>query len=161
MARTPLLGTVDRAAGSVHLSVHLAAPPRQVWRALTEPDELATWLGRVQDGLPAPRAGFALQHDEATRSHHVVTDWEPERLLSLTWDFPEEAPSRLALALAPQGAGTRLVLTHRDLADPVAYAAGWHRHLEHLAAHLAGTDGPWEHFWDGYEALVQRYAAQA
>ena len=161
MEVTPLLGTVDVAGRSVHLTKHLAAPPAQVWQALTQPDELTAWLGQVQDGRPAPHARFALRHDATTCSHHGVIGWEPEQLLALTWDFPEEEQSRVSFALAPQGAGTRITVAHQDLADPAAYAAGWHRHLEYLAAHLTGADRPFADFWDGYDALVQRYAADA
>ncbi len=39
----------------------------------------------------------------------------------------------------------------------VPYAAGWHRHLEFLAAHLDGHDRPWSQFWAGYDDLAARY----
>lgn len=50
---------------------------------------------------------------------------------------------------------------HKGLADPVAYAAGWHQHLEYLAAHLGGQDRPFSDFWSGYDVLVARYGATA
>ena len=159
MEVTPLLGTVDREARSLHLTAQLAATPGQVWFALTRPEDLVAWLGRVEDGLPAPATRFALWHDATTCSHHTVVDWQPERLLGLTWDFPEEAESAVRFALEAAGDGTRLTVVHEELADPVAYAAGWHRHLEYLAAHLTGTDRPFEDFWDGYETLVERYGS--
>jgi len=159
MEHTPLLGAVDRAGRALRLDEHLAATPAQVWAALTQPGELTAWLGRVQDGSPGPGTRFALWHDETTCSHHAVTSWQPERLLGLTWDFPDEAESALRFELESSGPGTRLTVVHEDLADPVAYAAGWHRHLEYLAAHVSGADRPFEDFWDGYETLVERYGS--
>ena len=156
----PLLGTVDPAGRSLHLSTQLAAPPVQVWAALTRPDELAAWLGRVEHGPDAVGSRFAVEHDEDTRSQHVVTAWQPERLLAMTWVFPAEAESSVRFTLEAAGEGTRLGVVHEELADPVAYAAGWHRHLQYLGAHLTGADRPFEHFWDGYEDLVERYGAR-
>lgn len=42
----------------------------------------------------------------------------------------------------------------------VSYAAGWHRHLQYLEAHLRGGDLPLEGFWTGYDRLVELYASQ-
>lgn len=41
MTTSPLLGTVDRAAGAVHLERTLPAPVHEVWDALTDPARLA------------------------------------------------------------------------------------------------------------------------
>ena len=62
------------------------------------------------------------------------------------------------MRLSPRGPGaTILDRQHDDLDDPAAYAAGWHRHLDFLAAHLAGQDLSFGDFWTGYDALVARY----
>lgn len=42
----------------------------------------------------------------------------------------------------------------------MSYAAGWHRHLQYLEAHLRGGDLPLEGFWTGYDRLVELYASQ-
>lgn len=40
MTISPLLGTVDRTAGAVHLQRTLPAPVHEVWDALTDPARL-------------------------------------------------------------------------------------------------------------------------
>lgn len=72
---------------------------------------------------------------------------ETPHLLELTWDFPDEAPSRVTFQLDAQGAGNTLVIVeHRGLEDPASYAAGWHLHLTYLASHLTGQDLAWDDF---------------
>ena len=150
-----VLGRVDRQAVELDLTVGTAAD--EVWAALVEPDRAAAWLGRL---APAPGGvgdRFAVRHDETTTSWHTVLTWEPARRWETTWEFPEERASRLEVVLVASGPGTRLTLRHTALEDPVSYAAGWHRHLEHLVAHLGGDDGP--PTWAGYDELVDRYRA--
>ena len=156
-----LLGSVDLKRGSVALACSLPAAPDEVWRALTEPSRLARWLGRVADGSPAQDGQFAIWHDEAVSSAHTVTRWEPGRGLAMTWDFPDENTSQVSFGLSPRGDGSLVSVQHEGLGEPVNYAAGWHRHLDYLAAHLAGEDKSFETFWDGYDSLVERYAAIA
>ncbi|WP_255491720.1 MULTISPECIES: SRPBCC domain-containing protein [unclassified Actinotalea] len=158
MQQSPSIdGRADTAHGEVHLEVALPAATSDVWRALTDGEHTVRWLGRL-DGVVAEGVRFDLWHDEHVRSRHAVLQWEPRRLLILTWDFPEERPSRLTVALdevAPSS--TTLTLHHEDLDDAVSYAAGWHRHLEYLHAHLAGDDLPFDDFWTGYDDLVEHY----
>ena len=155
MAIAGVLGGVD--AEGVDLSLEVVAPVGVVWSALVEPDRAAAWLGRLEPGPHRVGDRFAVRHDETTTSWHTVLTWEPARRWETTWEFPEERASRLEVVLVASGPGTRLTLRHTALEDPVSYAAGWHRHLEHLVAHLGGDDGP--PTWAGYDALVDRYRA--
>ncbi len=50
-----------------------------------------------------------------------------------------------------------LTVHHEDVEDAVSYAAGWHRHLQYLEAHLRGGDLPVDDFWSGYDDLVELY----
>ncbi len=61
---------------------------------------------------------------------------------------------------------TGAVLEHTRIPrDPVQDGAGWHVHLDHLAAHLNGTDGAADgcddDFLAAYRVLEPRYAAAA
>ena len=73
----------------------------------------------------------------------------------------------MSFRLAAQDGGTQLVLEHvRIPADAVQYGAGWHVHLDCLAAHLSGAgqrvDGCGDaDFLAAYQALEPRYAAAA
>lgn len=160
----PLLGTVDRTAGAVHLERTLPAPVSDVWAALTDPARLGVWLGEVLEGRPGPDATFVLRMDGEERAVCTVRTWQPPHELVLTWDYTGEGPSQLRIALTAAGAGTHLVLEHERLAvDPVQYGAGWHVHLDHLAAHLGEDAGDLRGaaFQAAYRRLHRRYAEVA
>lgn len=98
----PRLPGVDRHRRLVRLRRELPASPGALWQALTEPGRLAAWLGRVDEGRPAPGSPFAIRHDETTRSRHTVTEWEPEQVLGLTWNFPAEVERGLFRGVSPR-----------------------------------------------------------
>lgn len=68
MTISPLLGTVDRAAGAVHLERTLPAPVHKVWDALTDPARLHAWLAPVQQGQPGHASTFVLAPPRRTSS---------------------------------------------------------------------------------------------
>ena len=152
-------GIARPSEGVVRLRVQLPVPTDAAWSALTQPCELGEWLGRVE-GKVAEGEHFVIWHDEETPSQHEVIGWDPGRHLELTWDFPGENVSRVLFGLVPDVGTTQLVLVHH-VADPISYAAGWHRHLEYLAAHLAAESMDAKDFWTGHDDLVGRYTATA
>jgi len=162
VTHAPLLGGADPARRLAFLDHVLPAGTGDVWQALTDPDRTARWLGRLVGPPLGPGRRVTLWHDDDVASQHVVVRWEPDRLLELTWDFPDERPSRVRFVVGPVGdGGARLTVQHEDLDDPASYAAGWHRHVEYLDAHLRARDLPPERFWDGYDELLQRYRRAA
>jgi uncharacterized protein YndB with AHSA1/START domain len=158
---------VDTAAGAVRLERTLPAPRDQVWEALTDPARLHAWLAPVQEGRPGPGRTFVLRMNESDTATCTVTDWNPPHELGLLWDYTGEGPSELRLRLADLGGQTRLTLSHtRVLATAVRYGAGWHIHLDNLAAHLADAERTasgcaGDEFMAAYLALEPRYAAAA
>jgi uncharacterized protein YndB with AHSA1/START domain len=72
-----------------------------------------------------------------------VQQWEPQRLLQLSWSFPGVTGSTLRVELEPLPNGrTRLIIDHTGLGDSaVGYGAGWTAYLDSLAAELRGGDG--------------------
>lgn len=151
------LGIASRARGTVHLERRFTAPPERVWAAWTDPARMSRWLAPV-DGTPGPDAVFVLRMEPGVTATCTVTRWEPPETLALVWDFASEGPSRLNLALHPDGTGTRLVLDHQQIpSDPVDYAAGWHAQLDLLDADLAGTPPP--PFEQRYTELYGAYSA--
>jgi len=154
------IGAVSRTRASVHLERQLAASPDQVWAMWTDPERLGRWLAPVESGAPGPGATFVLRMEVDETATCTVQRWEPPRLLELTWDYTGERPSRFRLELRAEQGGTRLLLDHDrlDAADPVDYGAGWHTHLEALAARLA--DAPTPAFGELFRTLRAAYAAQ-
>jgi uncharacterized protein YndB with AHSA1/START domain len=148
----------------------LRHPVDRVWRALTEPAELRGWLAEA-DLDPRPGGEVELRwlntDDEGNRAvaRGTVARWEPPRVVELDTDIH----GRLRWELEPEGDGaTRLTLTVEHPSLPDEYVtkvrAGWHIHLEHLAAALDGDPVDWERWNDEHRPrwteIEARYAAQ-
>ena len=127
----------------------LAHSVERVWRAVSEPAELACWFPAAADWTPATGETF---HAGGMTGH--VTDVDaPHRL---AWTFNDE---HYSFELAPHPDGCLLVFTHvfddRTLAAQTA--AGWETYLARLEPHLAGghlseqdAHKPWEQIHEHY-----------
>ncbi|MFH0129335.1 SRPBCC family protein [Variovorax sp. VaC1] len=162
--------------GTLRMERTLPAPIERVWAYLTDPEKRATWLA---GGTMAQETGDVF---ELRFEHTRLTDEEaPERfagyrkphlqksrlirseaptLLTISWD-EGPAPSEVTFELTPEGNSTRLVLTHRRLAnrkEVISVAGGWHAHVDVLIDVLRG-DKP-QGFWTNLEAVEKAYEAQ-
>ncbi|MFF0814541.1 SRPBCC domain-containing protein [Rhodococcus sp. NPDC003318] len=97
----------DARIGSVSVDRFIAAPPEKVWRALTEPELLATWWA---PGDIAATVGhsFHLQMPGFGSIPCIVTEVEPHT--RFTYSF--NGHWLLTWRLVPEGTGTRLLLDH-------------------------------------------------
>jgi uncharacterized protein YndB with AHSA1/START domain len=102
----------------------------RVWRAISEPDELARWF-LTRPGWK-PEAGEVF---EAAGQSGEVTEVDPPRALEWTWGGEE-----FRFELEPDGDGCLLAFTHvfDDRSLGAQHAAGWEAYLSRLDAHLAG-----------------------
>lgn len=147
--------------GTTRMEAQLDTAVEDVWAALTEAPQLATWLGDLEGDL---RPGGEL------RTRFSATGWEgtllvqacerPERLLLHT-RADGEPDCVLELILAADGPGTRLVVEDRGvpLHRVAAYGAGDQVLVEDLVAHLAGRDrqdarARWLELHPDYQALA-------
>jgi uncharacterized protein YndB with AHSA1/START domain len=132
---------------------------QRLWRAITDPDELAHWFpSRVE---LEPRAGgrVAFTGDpNLPPSSGTVLVYDPPRQLAYTWGNDE-----LHFELeAVSDEACRLTLTNVLEARQAAArnAAGWELCLAELATHLSGGDGAGPHatdmavWWRMYDAYV-------
>ena len=120
----------------------LPAPPREVWEAITSPDQLAEWLDRTD---LADRVGGAVTiHFEGSPVTGLVRVWEPPSVLEYSWIIDGEIESVVRFELEPVGEQTRLRLFHRALPSDQedGYAPGWHAYLDRLEALLSGEPLP-------------------
>lgn len=132
----------------------LAHPRERVWRAITDPDELAQWFPSAV--VYEPRVGAPMQFDFGG-AHDIdawpgeVLAWEPERVFAFAWGTDE---LRFELGDAADG-GTRLVFTHAFAHEPgkeARDAAGWEACFASLGALLGDGERPDPGVWSRHAA---------
>ncbi|NRP19674.1 hypothetical protein LPJGGPFB_02931 [Ensifer adhaerens] len=147
----------------------LPGPIERVWAYLTDSDLRRQWLasGEMEMKVGAPvelvwrndeltnppgerPAGFPDEHRMASQ----ITELDPPRKLSISWTGSGD----VSFELEPVGNKVLLTVTHRSIADRATmlmFGAGWHMHLDILAARATGTE-PMP-FWDGWSRLMKDY----
>src|SRR5215472_4149928 len=172
---TRILGSLRSADGHgvVRIEDRYDTGIDDLWSALTDPDRLARWYGRVEGDL-RPGGQFRL-HVESADIDAIgrVEECEPPRRLVVTNRETDESYLRgqgvppydeaIEATLTADGGQTILVIEVRGMPlDKIAfYGAGWQIHAENLAAYLAGRDrGDTEARWDElvppYQGLAGR-----
>jgi uncharacterized protein YndB with AHSA1/START domain len=81
--------------------VELSAPVDAVWAVLTDPDELAEWLGGEVDLELEPGAAGRVTDPDGTVRQVLVTDVEPGRRLGWHWWSDDDELSSVELVLEP------------------------------------------------------------
>jgi uncharacterized protein YndB with AHSA1/START domain len=149
----------------------LPGPIERVWDYLTDPEKRSRWFAggpmelrpggkvtlhfRHKDLAPdeTPPEDHKEFHDPGASREGVSTRCEPPRVLAFT--FGSTGDSEATFELTPQGRQVLLVLTHRARGEDVPYmaefGAGWHTHVAHLVALLAGSPRP--PFWPRHTQL--------
>ena len=134
----------------IHLERRIAAPPSAVFRYLTESDLWSRWQGESADLEPTPGGRFQVTMGEGQVVEGEFVAVEPDRRIVVTWGWqqhPRMPPgtSTVEFELTPDGEGTLVRLTHRDIpADDVPiHRAGWDMFLPRLEIAVSGGDpGP-------------------
>jgi uncharacterized protein YndB with AHSA1/START domain len=144
---------------------HLDHSVERVWRAITEPDELARWfVARVNW---KPELGETWQ---AMGQAGEVTELQAPRVLAWTWggerfrfELRGDREGTLDDEGLLDGEGCLLVFTHvfDDRRLNAQHATGWERYLDWLETHLAGgfvslEDGPKLQLERRYEHSIER-----
>jgi len=115
----------------------LNAPVAQVWKALTDVDQMRQWYFDLKEFKPEVgfEFEFVVEHDGNTY-HHLcrVTEVISEKKVAYTWRYKNEpGDSLVTIELFAEGNKTRLKLTHSGIETfpkTPAYArknfeAGW------------------------------------
>jgi uncharacterized protein YndB with AHSA1/START domain len=149
-----MTAVADVQAGTVRATVEIAAAPDAVFKALTDPAELARWWGspdlyQTHDWKVDLRPGgkWSCKARSAQGAGEVrgeVLAVEPPRLLEYTWEpsWEQYQQSIVRYTLEKVPGGTRLSLFHRGLASDASardHAEGWTRVLGWLVERLAGV----------------------
>ena len=160
-----MYGTYETVDGrpALRFERRLAHPVDAVWRAITEPSELAHWFPAevTVDPRPGGRITFAFTDQPLPPSEGEVTAFDPPRRFAFSWGDDHLS---FDLEPAPGGEGCVLRFTHvfseRDRA--ARDAAGWHLCLDGLERRLAGAPtaapgtGPTDEWREHYEKYAQR-----
>ena len=131
----------------------LAHPIERVWRAVTEPAELACWFV-----APVPWKPELGETFEGAGQRGEITALQEPRLLAWTW-----GEERYSFELEAADDGCLLVFTHvfDDRYGPAAqHAAGWETYFDRLEAHVAGGALSEEDAHAPIAELHERYAAR-
>lgn len=154
---------------TLHIERLLPGPIERVWAYLTESDLRRRWLASGDMPLEVG-ATFELvwRNDELTdppgtrpegfgeehRMQSRILEVDPPRKLAFAFGNSGD----VTIELTPRGDKVLLSLTHRrvpDRATLLSVSAGWHMHLDVLAARAAGEEpAP---FWDGWQGLKAEY----
>jgi uncharacterized protein YndB with AHSA1/START domain len=141
----------------------------RVWAYLTESDLRRQWLAagtmemrvgapvelvwrnnELMDNPGQPPEGFGEEH----RMESEITELDPPYRLAISWG----STGGVTFELEPVGDMVRFTLTHRRIPDRsimLNVSAGWHAHLDVLAARLEGEEpAP---FWDHWAGLKADY----
>lgn len=124
------------------LERRIAASPETLFSFFTDPEKVTRWLAVEATVDPRPGGVYHQVHldDEGTR-HEMPCEFvevSPPSRLVFTWP---KGPSTVEVTFEPDGDGTRLTLTHRDLPEQSrgAHQQGWLRLLETLASLAAAA----------------------
>lgn len=156
---------VERVAeDTIRLERLLDGPPETVWRYLTQANLRSQWFMGGTDATPGGEFDLLVDHDNLSDDADVPypesyaefkgTTWtekvirfDPPRLLETT--FQAGKNGTVTYELFPEGAKTRLVVTHSGIVSPVGaqdFGSGWNSHLTVLEERLAGRGV--RNFWE-------------
>ena len=165
MSRTDhptVIGTLQAEAttGLVRMQDRYDTDIDDLWSAVTTPERLARWIADVAGDL----------HVGGMFHAHFTSGWDgPGRVdvcaaphrLQLTMSPGTKQETVIEALLSMDGDRTLLVVEERGLprAALAAHGAGWHAHVEDLAAHLADREPvDWHQRW---VELTPTYVEQA
>jgi uncharacterized protein YndB with AHSA1/START domain len=140
--------TIEGEYATLRYERRLSHPREVVWKAITEPKELAGWMNTkaVIDGSNGGTIDF-VNTVSGFRTTGRILSWNPKRVFEHEWhiapnpslpDGELEAIIRWELKQDGDSNDTLLILTHSRLTKltSLRFAPGWHAYLDRLEASL-------------------------
>jgi uncharacterized protein YndB with AHSA1/START domain len=156
-------GTLHSVAGTgvVRMAGRYETNIEDLWSAVTDPQRLARWYGKVEGDLRVGGEITVTVFGSGWDGRGRIDVCLPPRNLEVTMWEEEGTEHVVAVELAAEGEDTVLVIERRGIPLDLlwAYGAGWHEHLEDLGAHVAGQDcADWPTRGDTrFDELAQSY----
>ena len=138
--------------------VAIAASPETVWEFLVDPDKAVLWMGERATFDVRPGGAWTIDVIPGNTASGEFVEIDPPHRLVYTWGWEHTrhdgnavplGSSTIEIELIPDGDGTLLHFTHRDLPSAKStesHAHGWGHYLDRLAIVAAGGDAgrdPW------------------
>jgi uncharacterized protein YndB with AHSA1/START domain len=141
----------------------LPHPAAKVWRALTEPEHLASWFPAEIHGdhVAGAPLQFVFRDGEGPDQPGEMLTFDPPSVLEFSW-----ASDHFRITLEPEGTGCVLtfVNTFDELGKAALVGAGWHVCLDRLGYHLSGQSLPWDpgdRWHEVHDGYVQTFGPAA
>jgi uncharacterized protein YndB with AHSA1/START domain len=133
-------------------------PIERVWRAVTDPTELAVWFGTWRGDPSTGTIEVQPIEGNGTFEPATLVECDPPRRVAVVL-ASADGPWPLSVTLREVDAGTELVFVHRmaEPYDATSIGPGWQYYLDRLAATLASTPMPEGDAWPDYEPLGTSY----
>jgi uncharacterized protein YndB with AHSA1/START domain len=158
--------TIDGDHATMAFRRRLPFPIKEVWAAITDPDERKVWFGETTID---PRTGGSIDMQpadppappEAKRMTGRILVWQPPYVLEHEWHQRIVEESVVRYELTEDGDGTLLTFTHRGLSvrNARGFISGTHAFLDRLGAYLADENLP--NWSERYAEVAPRYTSQA
>lgn len=128
--------------------IYIEAPPEVVFGFLTDPVKMVRWMGIGAELEPRPGGIYRLDSNGRDVVRGKYLEVVPNSRIAFTWGWEEHAHSVAAgstiveINLEPEGKGTRLRLTHRELPPEARdkHEFGWAHYLGRLKTISEGRD---------------------
>jgi uncharacterized protein YndB with AHSA1/START domain len=148
----------------VEVTMHIAAPPQDVFPYFTDPARSVYWMGSEAKLEPEPGGIYRVHMSDGFEAAGTFLQVKAPHLVIFTWGFADkeaarhvkheqaEATSasampvgstRVTVTLQDADGGTRLTLRHDDLPNPElrdAHRVAWETYLPRLATRVSGGD---------------------
>jgi uncharacterized protein YndB with AHSA1/START domain len=142
---------------SIQRELAIDASPETVWEFLVDPGKATRWMGQNASLDARPGGMYRVEVIPGNTARGEFVEVDPPHRLVYTWGWEPEGmekstppgTSTIEIELVPEGDGTVLRFTHRDLPSEEAvqrHAHGWDHYLERLVVAARGDDpgvDPW------------------